>query len=335
VLTAVNLSLSSACGADCVFCPSDRGARISKKNMSLEVASKIIDEVTSLEFIAKYRTHTMHVGENGDCFINKDIVEILRYLKARNPVRGPDWQQFLYVSVFTDLQNFTPAIMETVCKEGLISFVGLNVDGASEETFSATKRLSSRYVKEYLPEFIRLREKYSAKIELGVLSLTMRHYVDAVRKHLNRDPIRVRDPEQLKMADDFEQIKAQILPMLRTGDTLERMKPQFWAERAGVAAATVDYTKYYCPLIDRVENEAFIAPDGTWYACCFDSNNQLGLGNVYEKSIDEVAQGGPRKRLIKLLKKQKFGDIGGPCATVNCCQYGINEPEKLSDDSTV
>ena len=29
--------------------------------------------------------------------------------------------------------------------------------------------------------------------------------------------------------------------------------------------------------MSRVTREAFIAPDGTWYACCFDSNNQLVL----------------------------------------------------------
>ena len=56
------------------------------------------------------------------------------------------------------------------------------------------------------------------------------------------------------------------------------------------------------------------------------SNNQLVLGNVYETSVEAVAQGDPRKRLVKLLTERRFDAIGGPCATVNCCQFGISEP---------
>ena len=320
VLASVNLSLSSACGADCVFCPDDRGSRLAKKHMSMEVAGKIIDEITSPFFVDKYKTSAIHIGENGDCFLNKATIDILRRIKFKKPDMA--------VFVWTDMQFFTPDKMEIIVRERLLDFVGLNIDGASEQSFTAVKRLSSKYTREYLPIFIELREKYGANIPLAVQSLTMRHYVDSVRTHLGRNPIRVKDPALLEIEDDFEEIKAYVTPMLKPQDRFSRSSTMFWAERPQVAPASLDYASYSCPLISRVTREAFIAPDGTWYACCFDSNNQLSLGNVYDTSVDAVAQGDPRMRLVKLLTAKRFGDIGGPCATVNCCQIGIPEPKR-------
>jgi hypothetical protein len=317
-LRSINLSLSSACGADCVFCPSDRGARIAAKTMSLEVARKVIDEVTDPAFIAQYGLYHFNIGENGDAFINKDAIEILRYIKQKMPSA--------WINVWTDLQFFTPEKMEIVVRERLLNSVGLNVDGASDRSFSAVKRLAFEHVQRLLPTFIALRERYGVEIPLTVISLTMRHYVDAVRTQFGRDPVRVKDPALLELADDFAAVEAMIRPMLKPYDTFQRSGVMFWAERPGVAPASVDYAAHACPLLSRVTEEAFIAPDGAWYACCFDSNNQLAVGNVYETSVAAVAQGRPRERLVKLLKNKNFGDIGGPCATVNCCQFGIAAP---------
>ena len=323
-LTSVNLSLSSACGADCVFCPSDRGTRIHTKNMQFVVAQKIIDEMSSDSYRDTYETTRMQIGENGDCFINKSAIDILRYIKLRRPD--------ISVNVFTDVQFFTPEKLEIVMRESLLDFVGLNIDGNTATSFFAVKRLSWKHVEQFIPKFVELREKYSATTRLAVQSLTMRHYVDAVRVHLGRNPSRIDDQRLLTLEDDFDSIKVRISPFLREGDQFGRSSPMFWAERNSVDVNDLDYDKYLCPLIERVCTEAFIAPDGTWYACCFDSNNQLVLGNVYETSLSEVERGEVRRNLIRRLSEKKFGEIGGPCATVNCCQFGISEP-LLHDES--
>ena len=41
--------------------------------------------------------------------------------------------------------------------------------------------------------------------------------------------------------------------------------------------------------------------------------------------------GQPRRHLIRLLTQKRFGEIGGPCATVNCCQFGISAPLQGGD----
>ena len=211
ILRSVNLSLSSSCGADCVFCPDDRGRRIAAKNMPLDAAAKIIDEAATPSFRGKYQTASFHIGENGDCFINRDAIDVLRHIKRK----APDMAVF----VWTDLQTFTPEKMEIVVSERLLSTVGLNIDGATNDTFAAVKRLDMEYVREYLPFFIALQEKHQVKMPLFIISLTMRHYVDAVRSHLGRNPFRIRDEALLDTKDDFEEVAAFVQPMLKEYDS--------------------------------------------------------------------------------------------------------------------
>jgi hypothetical protein len=284
-LKSVNLSISSACGADCVFCPSDRGTRIRTKNMPLEIAKKIVDELASPEYRDLYDTKQMHIGENGDCFINKEAIEILRYIKTMRPD--------ISIAVYTDAQFFTEEKIDIVLREQLMNFVGINIDGASAEKFYATKCLDSKHHEQFLSTFSRLRDKYKATTRLDVLSLTMRHYVDAVRTHLNHDPIRIENQSFLDLDDDFELIKKKVIPLLRDGDCLHRSVPMFWAERRSTDTNKLDYCTYTCPLIQRVQNEAFIAPDGTWYACCFDSNNEPKSGSYPVAATPSTARGGP------------------------------------------
>jgi len=74
-----------------------------------------------------------------------------------------------------------------------------------------------------------------------------------------------------------------------------------------------------CPHLERVENEAFIAPDGTWYACCLDSQCELQLGNIHEQTIMEIHDGKKRKDLLEKLRSDDVRSAGGPCKHVKYC----------------
>jgi hypothetical protein len=103
-------------------------------------------------------------------------------------------------------------------------------------------------------------------------------------------------------------------------DGIREVRPFGWAEREAVDVSTLDYSKYECPFLERVLHEAFIAPDGTWYACCLDAKAELNLGNVVETSIQDVFSSQRRQDLIASLRMREFDRIGGPCRTVSCCQ---------------
>lgn len=78
MLTSVNLAISSVCGANCIYCPIDKGERIEQKFMPFELVKKIIDEISSKEFQEKNRLTDISVSQNGNAFLHKDIIEILR-----------------------------------------------------------------------------------------------------------------------------------------------------------------------------------------------------------------------------------------------------------------
>jgi MoaA/NifB/PqqE/SkfB family radical SAM enzyme len=72
MIERLHLALSVGCAANCVFCPSDRAENIKTKDMSVEVAKVCFENAKSLPNL-KY----ISFSENGDCFLNKDVMEIL------------------------------------------------------------------------------------------------------------------------------------------------------------------------------------------------------------------------------------------------------------------
>jgi MoaA/NifB/PqqE/SkfB family radical SAM enzyme len=85
MLESVNLSLASACGANCIFCPANRGKRITAKLMPFPVLKKVVDELSSSSFKKKHNVLRIEIGENGDAFLNRDIIKILLYIKKKLP----------------------------------------------------------------------------------------------------------------------------------------------------------------------------------------------------------------------------------------------------------
>ncbi|MBF0184404.1 MAG: radical SAM/SPASM domain-containing protein [Magnetococcales bacterium] len=311
-LTSINFSLSAACGASCIYCPSERGKAMATKNMPFAVARKIIDEVNSPEFVEKYQVVKYVVGENGDSFINKEALDILRYIKHRNPKA--------HIFCVTNFQQLTPEKSATILAEGLISSLCLNIDGSDPERYQAVKGLAYQEVlEEHFRTFLRIRESVQSPVPIHLSILSMHNYLQAVQNRFHRLPTQLRDAQATQWADDTEEVRARWAPLLRPGDVISRMRPMFWAERALVDKTTLDYSTYRCPLLKRIRSEAFIAPDGTWYACCFDDNYRLALGNVYQQSVDAVACSPAREELIGQLEAQAFARIGPPCDTVNCC----------------
>lgn len=61
MLVSINLALATVCGANCIFCPSDRGDR-QIRVMSPELAKEIIDEVCEPDFQRIQGTRSLVLG---------------------------------------------------------------------------------------------------------------------------------------------------------------------------------------------------------------------------------------------------------------------------------
>jgi len=311
-LTSANLALSLLCNGDCLYCPSDRGENIQPKIMPLGYAKKIVDEMCSEKFRSVHRVIKFEFGENGDAFLNPDVIEIMRYVKSHLPDVNKN--------VYTNFFNLTEEKSKIILKEGLLDSVVCNIDGADDVSYHEVKRLSFSLTRRNLLSFLRLRRELKADVHLTILSLTLAYYVERIMK-LGLSPSKLRGVDDGCVTDDYGTIQEEWSKLIdpRT-DMIRRPKVIGWAERSSIPIGHVDYRSYSCPLLQRVKEECFIAPDGTWYACCRDSKNELALGNVIEESILKVCEGERRMKLIRLLERGEFQSIGGPCRTVNCCQ---------------
>ena len=308
MLKVINLSLSSICGADCIFCPADRGQRIKQKIMPFKYVEKIINELSSEEFKKHYNIIKISTGENGDSFLNRDLVKILRLIKFKLPQ--------IKIVFATNFQNFTEDKIEIILNEKLIDELSCDIDSFDKKVYYQIKKLDFYNTMSNLMDFLKIRKKTNYHLPLNINIVPYNDYIRAIHYNLGVKPIKIK--KYIKTTENFSDIESILKKIINPTDKINRLGVRGWAEREQVKK--VNYKKYVCKEIKRIKNEAFIAPDGTWYACCWDSNNELVLGNVMKQSINEIFYSEKRKRFIQMLENKEFEKIGGPCKTVNCCQ---------------
>jgi hypothetical protein len=312
ILSQINFSLSSACTARCVYCPIEtRGARIQQKVMPYDTAAKVIEEVADQ---ARFGVGAVGIGENGDCFINPHCLDVLRDVRRTLP-----WARTI---VYTNMQHVTPEVSDQIIHEHLVDEWQCNIDGSTPAGYEAVKGLSWERIWGHLTYLLTTRNAAGNPLRINVymdtatLYLTGLTQLGLVPSRTPKKPLVEREP-QADMLELCELLK----PYLRRpADNVFFQQPYGWAERHQFDGKTVDYTGLCCPLLPRIRNEAFIAPDGSWYACCYDANNENVLGNVLRESVYDIATGERRRTLLTQLELRQFAAIGGPCRTVNCCQ---------------
>ncbi|MFA5038993.1 MAG: radical SAM/SPASM domain-containing protein [Candidatus Omnitrophota bacterium] len=280
--------------------------------LSLET---ILKECRSRAFQKFHNIQIVSAGENGDIFLHKECLDFLRMIRRFLPGTK--------VQAYTNFRMFSPPLIDAVLGEGLLDFIGCNIDGADQESYFKVKRTDLGVVTSHLFYFLKKRRRLWKNIPLHIQVLTYHDYVKSVHNCLGVFPEKLQGqpPDTAVLKDDFPLIRAQFLPYLdHPKDKILRSAVIAWAERDQLkypdeAACALD-----CPQLDRIEKEAFIAPDGTWYACCWDGKNELALGNVLKESFNEIYFGTKRRRLIESLKRREFALVGGPCAKIQCCQ---------------
>lgn len=319
-LITVGLSLSSACVAKCVWCPANRGTRIKKKFMRLPAVQKIIDEIAGNE---ELRTNLVRVkcGENGDALLNPDFLEILRYIRKVLPEKE--------IRLHTNFQHVTKEISDVIVEEFLINKIICNLDGADKAHYEAVKKIDYDNVLGNFDYFRQRRGELQREIYFEIYCLPLKMYAHQLSSALGVLPLQATQEQIDALDDDYHATLRMLIPRCTQLDQVFCSRVFGWAEREQFANAKIDYKKHVCPFLrdDQLETEAYIAPDGSWYICCWDANNENVFGNVLETSVAEVLYGERRKTMIQLIKDQKFGEIGGPCKTVNCCDMKMSTYE--------
>ncbi len=307
-ITSLNLSLCDQCLAGCVFCPKQQTtAKIPTAHMSSAVLEKVIDEVSSDDF--PWEVKTIQLGENGDAPLHKHFIYILRYIRSKMPR--------VFINVATNFLVIHPERSKIIFEEGLLDGIHVNIDGHNEDTYKAQKRLNYNRVIRNIKTFLELRERSVFNVKFSISILTLNSYIKTILKNFGSLPHKLKDIDcnELPLCT-YEEVLDSLdwLP----DDIAIRESPIFgWAERYLDVAENV---KLQCPQLPRVENEAFISPNGDWYPCCMDDKYDQAYGNVMGQSLVEIHNGEKRLEFIERLKAKRFWDIGYPCNKLWSCQ---------------
>ena len=320
-IECLNLSLSNRCNASCLWCPETRGTKYNF-DMPFDTVKKIIDEVSDPNFPSEIKM--IHLSENGEALYNKDFLEITRYIKQKLPN--------VSVNLLSNFGLMTAEIARTLLTEKLISSCQLNIDGHDDESYRAVKGISYKSVIKNLKSFLDIRDEVNPVFDITINAMPAFEYFTTVRAFFNTNPDNTGDTVPYS---DFDLVLESLKDIVPQNVSIKHSKSGFWAERkliiSGRANINVKLDTLDCPMIYRVEHEAFISPNGDWYPCCLDDNQDIILGNIVTNSLIEVANSETRATFVEKLKARKFEEIGYPCNTVICCQtVSIKEVEYKS-----
>lgn len=309
-IECINLALSNRCNAKCIWCPTSRGTK-HNFDMPFDTVKKIIDEAADPNF--PYQIKMIHLSENGEALYNKDFLDIARYIKLKLPNTA--------LNLLSNFGLLKPSIAKILLQEKLLSSIQMNVDGHDAKSYKAVKGISYAGVIKNLKRFLELRQQYDPNFDFTINVMPAFEYALSVNAFLQHKP------DQMKKRvpySSFEDTVNSLKEFVPANVPIRHAKSGLWAERSlitsGRARINVDQSKLDCPLMSRVESEIFVAPNGDWYPCCYDDNNDIVLGNVNESTLLEIHDSATRKDFIKKLKARQYEEIGYPCNTVACCQ---------------
>ena len=216
--------------------------------------------------------------------------------------------------------------------EKLLSSVQVNIDGHDAESYKAAKGISYNGVIKNVKTFLNLREELDPTFDFTINAMVAFEYAITVNKFFNNTPSQVTEAVPYSSYEDTVKSLRKFVP---DNVRISHSKPGFWAERklAAEKQDKIDETQLECPLLNRVEEEIFVSPNGNWYPCCLDDNNDISFGNVNNMSLLEIYNSEKRHTFIQNLKDHKFKENGYPCSTVLACQT-ITLPKEDYKDIT-
>ena len=308
-LKEVNFAVSNVCNASCLFCPR---SFIEHKNkfMSLDTIKEIMNEVGSWQCRSQHEIVHSVLSENGEPFLNPNILDLLHEVRSTTGHTGAK----MAITMFSNFSVLTEDITQEIVKYNLFDAIHVNIDGATEGSYYAMKKLDLGKVERNLMRFMEIRDAANCPIHIWIHVISHYTYTNAVKMAYGIPPVKGNGTVFRQDGPEVvEKWKKRIKSPL---DSVGEDGVMFWAERYNNNPIKSDIP---CPNIGRVKTVAFINPNGDWYACCFDVGNDLVVGNVLESSLMEVSLSDKRKELIRKLEAKQFSDIGFPCSRIDSC----------------
>ena len=281
------------------------------KVMSFETVQDI---VTQIKFDPELLNSVkkIEVGGAGDCFLNKELIEILRYIKKKLPS--------INIVMFTNFNGLTMDKSKIILSEELVNELWVNVDSMKPDDYKFIKGLELKKILNNIKDFISIREDLNKKLSLNILILSGEKYKTRTYERMKQIPYNVKEGKRI-IHEDEEITRGRLSNIIKEDiDKIIYSNAVLWAERRNVDISKIDYNCFSCPQLKRIYKEMFISPSGESYLCCLDNRFDLTVGNVVFDGIKKVWNSEKRLDLINKLENKKFKEVGYPCNTVNCCK---------------
>ena len=235
-LTNINLSVTNRCSVDCIYCPSKRGINNGVDFITLQNLTKIFDQLKSKEFKKFHNIRVFSVGENGDFFLHKDCIAILKMIKSSFPG--------VKIQCFTNFRMFTKDKIDAVLRYNLLDYIGCNIDGANAIKYSKVKNGDYQTTEENFIYFVSQRKRLWRDIPILLAALTFHDYVKGIYFNLGILPSKLNNKSMdiYKIIDDFSEIMDKYRNFLdHPKDKILRSTPTGWAERKYVNFKLINY----------------------------------------------------------------------------------------------
>ena len=313
MIAQVNLALSNRCNAKCIWCPTSRGTK-HNFDMETELVHKIVDEIKDDKDRIFKELKTIHISENGEAVYHKDFLDILRYIRKQIP--------HIQINFLSNFALMSRKLSTAIVKENLIDTVGVNIDGHDEASYRAVKKISFKSVIKQLKTFIELHTEYQSQIKIDIMVMPAVEYATTVKLYSGKNPDQVKEGEAVAYSN-FDLTRTMLREFCPDYIEIHHSKPGLWSERSLAKQGLLGVAKksqLTCPQLERLKIQSYIAPNGDWYACCLDDNNDLVLGNLYDQTMGEIYYSMKRIEFIQKLEQGRFMEIGHPCSSVEACQ---------------
>ncbi|OGZ23731.1 MAG: hypothetical protein A3A08_02600 [Candidatus Nealsonbacteria bacterium RIFCSPLOWO2_01_FULL_41_9] len=303
----LEIEVTTRCPLKCIICERTYWQE-ANRDMSFQEFKNIIDQFPKLKWIG--------LTGIGESFANKDFLKMLRYVKGKN----------IFVELYDNFFLIDARVARELIEMG-IDKIFISLDAATKETYEKI-RVGSNFerVIDNLNDFFRLKREMKAHFpEISfhyiVNSLNLQEipqYIDLVHSLVPKGKPTIKFT---RMLHEFPEVKGLFVEIPK--EIIEKTERK--AESLGINldwSADVPSAK---PKIQKCAEWTmpFIFVTGHVIPCC--AGNEAGnrefqkktaLGNVFEKSFQEIWRGQKYNALRKTLSQ---GRVPLPCQ--NCCLY--------------
>lgn len=251
------------CNFKCKFCAmqsSEEGRSYKKQFMDFNLYKKIIDDLSKMS--AKLKV--LRLSGQGEPLLNPNIVEMISYAKKKEVAD--------FIEIVTNGSQFNPEFNGRLVESG-IDRIRISVEEVTEQGYSEMAGRKINF-EEFVANIKDLHDRSGDKCEIYI------KIVDAA----------VDTEEKRKLYYDiFEEIcdRIWIDQVIPLWSDYEELNSSFDIKQIGLHGQKMQQVKI-CPYPFY---NLIINPDGEVTACCADWKRKLVMGDLKEKSFEEIWNG--------------------------------------------